>query len=160
LAGVGFSEASVGLRYRMTDYYEIGREKVREFATAVQDEHPAHFREEAAAELGFDGLLAPLTFVSIIGVLAHHDFFASLGIDDSRMMMQTDQRFVFYKPIVVGDRILGEIEIESFRQIAGTEVIVTKNNTWNQRGELVQTAYTTLICRPDESDDTSEDLGS
>nr|WP_280340920.1 MaoC family dehydratase N-terminal domain-containing protein [Nocardia abscessus] len=43
----------------MTDPYEVGREKIREFARALQDGHPAHRHEDAALRLVFDGLVAP-----------------------------------------------------------------------------------------------------
>ena len=55
-------EARVGHYYQMDGTYLVGREKVREYARAVQDYHPAHWDEAAAAKLGYSGLVAPLTF--------------------------------------------------------------------------------------------------
>ena len=52
-----------GMVYKYEDGYVIGREKVREYAKAVKAEDPASYDDAAAAELGHDGLLAPLTFV-------------------------------------------------------------------------------------------------
>ena len=46
-------EARVGHYYRVDDTYQVGREKVREYARAVQDTHPAHWDPAAAAELGY-----------------------------------------------------------------------------------------------------------
>jgi acyl dehydratase len=147
---LGVSAEHVGLKFRMPDYYEVGREKVREFATAVQDDHPAHFLEAAAEQLGYKGLVAPLTFVSILGMLAHKQMFKELGIgQDLRTIMQTDQRFIFHRPIIAGDRLTGEINVDSFREMGGTSLIVTKNSIWNDRDELVQINYTTFISRPD-----------
>jgi acyl dehydratase len=54
-------ESRVGHYYQVDDTYRVGREKVREYARAVQDYHPAHWDVAAAAELGYSGLLAPLT---------------------------------------------------------------------------------------------------
>ena len=45
-------ESRVGHYYQMADTYRVGREKVREFARAVQNYHPAHRDVAAAAELG------------------------------------------------------------------------------------------------------------
>ncbi|WP_438804361.1 FAS1-like dehydratase domain-containing protein [Nocardia noduli] len=42
----------VGQRYRIEDRYRVGREKVREFARAVRDYHPAHWDEDTAAHDG------------------------------------------------------------------------------------------------------------
>jgi acyl dehydratase len=57
-------ESRVGHYYQVDDTYRVGREKVREYARAVQDYHPAHWDVAAAAELGYSGLVAPLTFTS------------------------------------------------------------------------------------------------
>ena len=35
----------IGSHYRAPDYFEVGREKIREFALAVKDDHPSHFSE-------------------------------------------------------------------------------------------------------------------
>ncbi|MCW4352846.1 (3R)-hydroxyacyl-ACP dehydratase subunit HadA [Hoyosella sp. YIM 151337] len=134
----------------MSDYYEVGREKVREFATAVKDDHPAHYSEQAAQKLGHETLLAPLTFVSIIGILTTKEMFEAHGwSSDLRNIMQTDQRFIFHRPIVAGDRLTGEAYVESFRHSAGTDIIVTRNTVLDDKGEAVLTAYTTLIRRDD-----------
>ena len=45
-------ESRVGHYYQMDDTYLVGREKVREYARAVQDYHPAHWDVAAAADLG------------------------------------------------------------------------------------------------------------
>src|SRR5688500_6250734 len=57
-------ESRVGHYYQADDTYVVGREKVREYARAVQNYHPAHWDVVAAAELGYSGLVAPLTFTS------------------------------------------------------------------------------------------------
>ncbi|MFQ6229859.1 MaoC family dehydratase N-terminal domain-containing protein [Nocardia sp. NPDC002869] len=82
----------VGYRYRPRDHYVVGREKIREFARAVQDHHPAHWSEDAGTEYGYGGLIAPLTFFSVPGFLAQSEMFASVmtGYDLSQIM-QTDQ---------------------------------------------------------------------
>ena len=60
-------EPRVGHWYQMDGTYLVGREKVREYARAVQDHHPAHWDVEAAAKLGYSGLVALLTFTSTPG---------------------------------------------------------------------------------------------
>ena len=68
------------MHYRYPDHYVVGREKIREYATAVKNEDAAFFEEKAAADLGYDGLLAPLTFISVFGYQAQSAFFASADI--------------------------------------------------------------------------------
>ena len=57
-------ESRVGHYYQMDGTYLVGREKLREYARAVQDYHPAHWDVAAAADLGYSDLVAPLTFTS------------------------------------------------------------------------------------------------
>lgn len=139
--------AMVGHHYRVEDYYEVGREKVREYARAVQDYHPVHWDEDVAAEYGYDGLLAPVTFISLVGILAQNKLFEQVvtGYDLSQIM-QTDQILEFHRPIQVGDHLVCDVYLHSFRQAFGGDIIVTKNIV-SSRDELVLTTYTTLVGR-------------
>ncbi|WP_227999266.1 fused (3R)-hydroxyacyl-ACP dehydratase subunits HadA/HadB [Nocardia australiensis] len=139
--------AMVGHHYRVDDYYEVGREKVREYARAVQDYHPVHWEEDVAQEYGYDGLLAPLTFISLVGILAQRKLFENIvtGYDLSQIM-QTDQILEFHRPIKVGDQLVCDVYLHSFRQAFGGDIIVTKNIV-TANDELVLTTYTTLIGR-------------
>nr|WP_217901059.1 (3R)-hydroxyacyl-ACP dehydratase subunit HadA [Rhodococcus sp. 15-649-1-2] len=138
----------VGHHYTVDHAYEVGREKVREYARAVQDWHPAHHDEDAAKGLGYDGLLAPLTFISLVGIIAQSRMFKEFitGYDPSQIL-QTDQRLQFHKAIQVGDELSCEVYLESFRQMSGSDIITTKNIVTDQNGELVQTTWTTLVAR-------------
>lgn len=138
----------VGHHYRVEDYYEVSREKVREYARAVQDYHPIHWDEDAAHEYGYDNLLAPLTFISLVGILAQRKLFEQVvtGYDLSQIM-QTDQVLEFHRPIKVGDQLSCEVYLHSFRQAFGGDLITTKNLVYNQHGEVVQTTYTGLVGR-------------
>ena len=68
-------EARVGHYYQMDGTYLVGREKVREYARAVQDYHPAHWDVDAAAELGYSDVIAPLTFTSTPGMACNRRMF-------------------------------------------------------------------------------------
>ncbi|MBL1075627.1 (3R)-hydroxyacyl-ACP dehydratase subunit HadB [Nocardia sp. 2] len=140
--------AMVGHHYRVDDYYEVGREKVREYARAVQDYHPVHWDEDIAQEYGYDGLVAPLTFISLVGILAQRTLFEQIvtGYDLSQIM-QTDQILEFHRPIKAGDQLSCIVYLHSFRQAFGGDIIVTKNDVVAQNDELVLTTYTTLIGR-------------
>ncbi|SDE06138.1 (3R)-hydroxyacyl-ACP dehydratase subunit HadA [Rhodococcus tukisamuensis] len=138
----------VGLHHRFSDYYEVGREKVREYARAVKSDDPAYRDESAAAELGYDGLVAPLTFISVFGFLAQEEFFKAMEVElDLSRILHTDQRLVFHRPIKVGDRLYCDVYVDSLRTMGGSDIIVTRNDITDQNGELVQTTYTTLMGR-------------
>lgn len=134
--------------FRVDDFYEVGREKIREYARAVQDSHPAHHDEDAAKGLGYDGLLAPLTFVSLLGIMSQTRMLQEVitGYDPSQIL-QTDQRLEFHRPLQVGDRIFCDVYLESFRQMSGSDIMTTKNIITDQNGDLVQTTWTTIVAR-------------
>jgi meromycolic acid (3R)-3-hydroxyacyl-[acyl-carrier protein] dehydratase HadA len=141
----------VGMHYRYPDHYEVEREKIREYATAVQNEDASFFQEEAAAELGYKGLLAPLTFICVFGYKAQTAFFkhANIAVEDAQIV-QVDQVLKFQKPIVAGDRLYCDVYVDSIRQSHGTQIIVTKNIVSDEAGDIVQETYTTLAGRAGE----------
>ncbi|WP_338079702.1 fused (3R)-hydroxyacyl-ACP dehydratase subunits HadA/HadB [Antrihabitans stalactiti] len=139
--------ALVGQHYRSDDYYEVGREKIREFARAIQDLHPAHWREADAKILGYDALLAPLTFLSIVSMLAHRKLLDAMVGYDFSQFLQADAVLELHRPIMAGDRLVCDVSMESYRQYAGNDFFVTKNVVTTQDNELVQTTYTTIVAR-------------
>jgi acyl dehydratase len=148
---VSLSPDLVGLHYRYPDHYEVEREKIREYAVAVKNDDPSFFEEKAAAELGYHGLLTPLTFISVFGYQAQSAFFddANVGIHDAKII-QVDQELKFLRPIQDGDRLYCDVYIHAVRQSFGADIIVTKNVVTNQNGEIVQETYTTLAGRSGE----------
>ena len=141
----------VGMHYRYPDYYEVEREKVREYAVAVQNDDAYFLEEDAAAEIGYKGLLAPLTFICVFGYQAQLAFFNHAGIAVSdQQIVQVDQVLKFSKPIVAGDKLYCDVWVESMREAHGTQIIVTKNIVTNEAGDVVQETYTTLAGRAGE----------
>ena len=135
-----------GMVWRYPDYFVVGREQLREFARAIKCDERAYFDEEAAAELGYDAIIAPMTFVSIFAKYVQLDFFRNVDIGmETMQIVQVDQRFVFYKPILAGDKLWARMEIHSVHERFGADIVVTKNICTNDDGEVVLEAYTTLM---------------
>jgi hypothetical protein len=149
---VALSLDIIGMHFRYPDFYEVGREKIREYAVAVKNDDPAYHDESAAADLGHSSLPAPLTFISVFGYQAQTAFFAhaNIGITDAQIV-QVDQEVKILQPIKAGDRLYCDVFVHSVRQAHGTDIIVTKNLISNEQGEAVQETYTTLAGRSDDS---------
>lgn len=147
--------SKVGHHYRAEDYYEIGREKVREYARAVHDYHPVHWHEDAAQEFGYEGLVAPLTFMAVVAIVTQRKLFETevVGYDLSQVM-QTDQTYEFHRPLLAGDKLTCDVYLHSFRQAFGGDLLTTKTVVLDQRGEAVMTSYTGLVARAVGGDDT------
>jgi acyl dehydratase len=148
----------VGKRYRYPDHYVVEREKIREYAVAVKNDDPAFFEDKAAAELGYPGLPAPLTFISVFGYKAVAAFFeyADIATEDAQIV-QVDQTLKFLQPIKVGDRLYCDVSIESIRRAHGTDIIMTKQTVTNEAGDVVQETYTTLAGRAEEGEEGFRD---
>ena len=158
---MGLSKDLVGTHYRYPDYYLVEREKVREYARAVQSSDPACLDDDAAAELGHRGLAAPLTFMSVFSYVAQRAMLEAnnIGITDQQIV-QVDQVVKFYKPIVAGDKLFCDSYIDDIRQAHGADIIVNKVVVTNQDGETVQETYTTLAGRSDESGESGFNDGA
>jgi acyl dehydratase len=154
---MALSPEIVGLTYRHPDYYEVGREAVRQHAVAVKNQDAAYFDEDAARALGHDAILAPLTFISVFGYAAQMAFFdhANIPILDEKMI-QAEQGLRILRPIKAGDRLYCDIRIDSLRQAFGADVLVLKSRITNQDGEVVQEDYTTMAGRSEQNDGQAE----
>jgi acyl dehydratase len=151
---VALSPDIVGLTYRHPDYYEVGREAVRQYAVAVKNTDPFYRDEDAARELGHDAVLAPLTFISMFGYHAQMAFFVHAGIPIfEEKLIQAEQGLSIRLPIKAGDRLYCDIRIDSLRQAFGADVLTLRSWITNQDGELVQEDYTVMAGRsePDGS---------
>ncbi|BCT77224.1 hypothetical protein SCMU_30660 [Sinomonas cyclohexanicum] len=116
-----------GRVYPPAEVYDVGREKIREFARAVKAEHPAHYDVEAAHALGHADLVAPPTFAIIVAQRADAQLIADpeSGIDFSRVV-HAEQRFTHHRPIVAGDRLSAELHVDTVRAMGGGAMITTR----------------------------------
>ena len=147
-------QALVGQHYIVPDVYEVGREKIREFASAVQDRHPAHRNAEAAKELGYDNVIGSVTFVCVMGAIALEHLFENVIDDyDPGTLLQIDQSFSMHRPIVVGDQLTSDLHLTSFRQIAGSDIMVIENTITGADGVPAVTTRTTFMARTGASID-------
>lgn len=151
----------VGLHFRYPDHYMVGREKVREYAVAVKNDDSAFFDEEAAAALGHNALLAPLTFISVFGYQAQMAMFAAAGVSVAdAQIVQVDQVLKLIEPIKAGDKLYCDVWVDSIREAHGTDIIVTKNIISNENGDVVQETYTTLAGRSEEDGESGFSNGT
>lgn len=145
-------EARIGHYYQMDGTYLVGREKVREYARAVQDYHPAHWDVAAAAEMGYPEVVAPLTFTSTPGMSCNREMFESVVVGYDTYM-QTEEVFEQHRPIVAGDELKIDVELTAVRRIAGRDLITVTNTFTDAAGERVHTLHTTVVGV------TAEDIG-
>ena len=135
-----------GMIWRYPDCFVVGREQVRGFARAIKCDDPACFDEAAAAELGYETIIAPITFVSIFGKIVQDDFFRNVDLGmETLQIVQVDQQFRYHKPLRVGEKLFGRMEVQSVDERFGADIVITKNTCTNGAGEVLLEAYTTLM---------------
>ncbi|MGY4711566.1 fused (3R)-hydroxyacyl-ACP dehydratase subunits HadA/HadB [Mycolicibacterium sp. CBM1] len=137
-------EARVGHYYQMDGTYLVGREKLREYARAVQDYHPAHWDVGAAAKLGYSDVVAPLTFTSTPGMTCNREMFESVVVGYDTYL-QTEEVFEQHRPIVAGDELHIDVELTEVRRTAGRDFITVTNTFTDAAGERVHTLHTTVV---------------
>ena len=114
--------------WKYPDTFVVGREQVRQYARAVKSAAPGTVDEAAAAELGHDALIAPLTFAAVFAVMIQNHFFQHVDVGlETMQIVQVDQKFHFHRPIKVGDVLTGTMHILSVVEKFGADIVTTRN---------------------------------
>lgn len=140
-----------GREYPPTEPYLVGREKIREFATAVQATNPVHFDVAAAREAGHSDLVAPPTFTIVVQQRGLDQLLAddSAGIELHRVV-HGDQRFSLERAIVAGDELTVKFKVASVRGLGANAMVNTEADIVDAEGVRVATSYATLVVGGDE----------
>jgi len=145
---VALDQSFVGRKYPPTEPYEVGREKIRDFADAIGDQNPAYRDPEAARALGHPDVIAPPTFAIVLSMRAGLQVVADpeLGLDYSRVV-HGEQRFVHTRPVRAGDRLTVVVSVETIRSAGGNDILTTRGDVATVDGEPVLTTFSTLVAR-------------
>ena len=134
--------------YPPSAVYEVGREKIAEFATAVGDTDPVHHDVEAARAAGHPDVIAPADVRhrgDLGGRWSCLDDPAS-AIDYTRVV-HGEQRFAQHRPIRAGDRAhRGRLRSTTIRELAGNDIAhLPRATSPTEDGEAVCTATSMLV---------------
>jgi acyl dehydratase len=127
--------------------YEVGREKIREYAFAVGEHNPVHHDREAAKAAGFRNVVAPPMFAVVYstGSVAPAILDPEVGINFARML-HGSQEFEWGEPVCAGDTISTETTVEDLYERTGMEFFVFKSVSKNQDGqEVVRGTWTNIV---------------
>ena len=143
---MSFASDIIGTHYRYPDYYLVGREKIREYATAIQSDDPLHYSEEAAQAAGYPDVVAPLTFIAIPGRQVQLDIFRNfdIGINLARVIHR-DQKITYHRPIIAGDKLHFDSWLESVVESFGAVISTLRTEVTDAAGEPVMTTLVTMF---------------
>ncbi|MHB8656443.1 MAG: MaoC family dehydratase N-terminal domain-containing protein [Solirubrobacteraceae bacterium] len=131
--------------------YAVGREKIREYASAVGESNPLHLDLATARNAGYADLVAPPMFAVVysaptIGAIM---FDPELAINFA-MLVHGAQEFEWGPLVLAGDEITTSASIRDISSRGGMLFYVFESVSVNQRGETVAVGTWTNIIRDGE----------
>jgi acyl dehydratase len=143
---MGIAEEIIGTHFRLDDHFVVGREKIREFAKAIKDDHPITHDEQVAVDAGYSGVVASLTFIAVAGRRVQLEMFKSfdVGINLARVIHR-DQKMKFHRPIVAGDKLYFDSYLDSVTQSHGAVIAELRSEVTDGEGRPVLTTIVTML---------------
>jgi acyl dehydratase len=127
--------------------YEVGREKIREYANAIGAESPVHHDREAAQAAGYRDVVAPPMFSVVYSAPAIGPAVVDPEVGmNLAMMVHAGQEFVWGEPVCAGDEITTGAEVTEIYERDGKGFYVFRSVSTNQDGaEVVRGTWTDIV---------------
>jgi acyl dehydratase len=128
--------------------YAVGREKIKEYASAVGERNPIHLDHEAARAAGHADVVAPPMFAVVFASRAMIPalFDPEVGIDFSHMV-HGGQEFRWGPLVVAGDEISTTVTVTDVSERGGMGFYVFETESQNQDNDVVCAGIWTNIVR-------------
>ena len=142
------NRAFIGREYTSDQTYEVGREMIRKFADAIGDTNPAYRDPEAAKALGHADVIAPPTFLTVLGFRLGVGPVGdpALGLNYA-LVVHGEQRYVHHRPVRPGDVLTATSVVEDIRDAGRNELMTIRQEIRTTEGESVATAFNTIVSR-------------
>ena len=140
------NEDAIGKSYPPVTY-QVGREKIREYAHALGITNPVHHDREAAVAAGFRDVVAPPMFCVVYSApaLGRAVVDPEVGINLATMV-HGGQEFVWGEPVCSGDEITTEVEVTEIYERGGKGFYVFESVSTNGDGdEVVRGTWTDIV---------------
>jgi acyl dehydratase len=137
----------IGRQYPET-VYEIGREKMKEYAFAINDHNPYYVEKEFGQKSRYDENIAPPLFASVYNLMGCANMFMDPELKiNYAMLVHGEQEFEWLKPVRPGDIITTTGKIVDIAEKGNNDVITFEARSTNQDGELVTVGTATFVIR-------------
>ncbi len=127
--------------------YEVGREKIREYANVIGVDNPVHFDREAALAAGYRDVVAPPMFCVVYAAPAMGPAIIDpeVGINLAAMV-HGGQQFVWGEPVCSGDVITTTAACTEIEEKGGMGFYVFESTSVNQDGAMtVRGTWTNIV---------------
>jgi acyl dehydratase len=149
---VPLDQSFIGRTYPVAQRYEVGAEKIREFADAIGDPNPVYRDVAAAQAAGHPTVIAPPTFTTIVNLRIIEAIVAdpALGLDWSRVV-QGEQTFTYHRPILAGDSLGMVAIIDNVMTRGGHGFMTVRADISDADDQPVVVVAATIVVRGDEA---------
>ncbi len=140
------NDQAVGKEYPATTY-EVGLEKIREYANAVGQTEAVHHDRKAAEAAGFRDVVAPPMFAVVYSSPAMGPAILDpdVGINFATMV-HGGQEFVWGEPVCAGDVITTRAKVTEIYEKDDKGFYVFESVSTNQDGdEVVRATWTNIV---------------
>lgn len=131
-----------------TMVYEVGKEKVKEFAKAIKSTNPYFLDDEFAAQSKYKAIVAPPTFAVVFGAKLIEPIFFDNELNlNLAMLVHGEQEFEFYNVVKSGDVLYSDAKIVNIENKEKLDVISIEIMTKNQEKKDVCKGIYTFVVR-------------
>lgn len=131
-----------------TMVYEVGKEKVKEFAKAIKSTNPYFLDDEFAAQSKYKAIVAPPTFAVVFGAKLIEPIFFDNELNlNLAMLVHGEQEFEFYNVVKSGDVLYSDAKIVNIENKEKLDVIAIEIMTRNQEKKDVCKGIYTFVVR-------------
>ncbi len=128
--------------------YEVGKEKIVEYAQAIKNEDPHYLDEDFAKTTKYGGIIAPPTFAVVYaGRLVGPFFFDEELQLNLAMLVHGEQAFEFHEVVRPRDVITTEGKIVDIQNKEKLDAVTLEGQSKNQDGTLVCSSKFTFVIR-------------
>ncbi len=144
---MGVNRDTIGKQWPPVSY-EVGVEKIREYARAVGETNPVYHDRQAALAAGFRDVVAPPMFCVVYSAPAMGPAVVDPEVGINLMaMVHGGQEFQWGEPVCAGDVITTAPKMADIHEKDGRGYYVFTSESTNQDGELTVRATWTNIVR-------------
>lgn len=120
----------IGRTFKGESSITVSQESINKFAAAVGEKNLK---------------VAPPTFSITITLNQSQNLLQESGLDWTRVV-HGEQKFEIFRPIIAGDQLACSSTIETYRAVAGNEIVTVRSDL-HSGSDLVVSTWSTLVVR-------------
>ncbi len=131
-----------------THTYEVGKEKIKEYAKAIKNLDPYYLDDDFAKKSKYGAIIAPPTFAVVFGAYLIEPVFTDKDLNlNMAMLVHGEQELEFLEVVKAGDSITTSAKIVDIKNKEKLDVIAVEIKSKNQHGKDVSRGIYTFVVR-------------